>query len=259
MQRRFTALGYRRQQLGDDAVGGDAFGFGLVVQDQTVAQRRQRDAPHVVEGDVDPAGQDRVDLAAHDHRLGGARAGAEAHVASRGLGRLPAARGGWPAPVARRSRRRGWPAGSRGRAPAARARASPSATAVGGSARGPVVRSTIAAQLGARREADVQLEEEAVELRLGQRVGALHLDRVLRGQDEERSRQRVADRADGHGLLLHGFEQRRLGLGRGAVDLVGQHEVGEDRPGLELEARARRGRFRAARWCPGCRPASGRA
>ena len=30
-------------------------------------------------------------------------------------------------------------------------------------------------------------------------------------------------------LLLHRFEQCRLGLGRGAVDLVGQHQVGEDR------------------------------
>jgi hypothetical protein len=29
------------------------------------------------------------------------------------------------------------------------------------------------------------LEEEAVDLRLGQHVGALHLDRVLRRQDEE--------------------------------------------------------------------------
>jgi hypothetical protein len=30
-------------------------------------------------------------------------------------------------------------------------------------------------------------------------------------------------------VLLHGLEQRRLRLGRCAVDLVGQHDVGEDR------------------------------
>ena len=29
--------------------------------------------------------------------------------------------------------------------------------------------------------------------------------------------------------LLHGFEQRRLHLGGRAVDLVGKHEIGEDR------------------------------
>jgi hypothetical protein len=33
-----------------------------------------------------------------------------------------------------------------------------------------------------------------------------------------------------HLPLLHRLEQRRLHLGRSAVDLVGEHEVGEDRP-----------------------------
>ena len=35
--------------------------------------------------------------------------------------------------------------------------------------------------------------------------------------------------------LLHGFEQRGLGLGRGAVDLVGEQQIGEDGPGAKLE------------------------
>jgi len=38
---------------------------------------------------------------------------------------------------------------------------------------------------------DAQLVEEAIELGLGKRVGALELDRVLRRQDEERRRQLV--------------------------------------------------------------------
>ena len=38
---------------------------------------------------------------------------------------------------------------------------------------------------------DVDVEHEAVELRLGQRVGAFLLDRVLRGQHEERLGQPV--------------------------------------------------------------------
>ena len=37
-------------------------------------------------------------------------------------------------------------------------------------------------------------------------------------------------------VLLHRLEQRALRLGRGAVDLVGEHDVGEDRAGLEREA-----------------------
>jgi hypothetical protein len=36
--------------------------------------------------------------------------------------------------------------------------------------------------------------------------------------------------------LLHALEQAGLRLGRGAVDLVDQHDVGEHRPGPELEA-----------------------
>ena len=100
-------------------------------------------------------------------------------------------------------------------------------------------------QLLARGRFDAQLEQEAIELRLGQRVGALHLDRVLRRQHEERRRQRVGLLADRDRLLLHRLEQRRLRLGRGAVDLVGEHDVREDRPVLELEA-ARRLARRAA-------------
>ena len=35
--------------------------------------------------------------------------------------------------------------------------------------------------------------------------------------------------ADGHLALLHGLQQRGLGLGRRTVDFVGQQDVGEDR------------------------------
>ena len=40
---------------------------------------------------------------------------------------------------------------------------------------------------------------------------------------------------DGDVVLLHRFQHGRLGFGRGAVDLVGKHDVGEDGAGLELE------------------------
>ncbi len=92
-----------------------------------------------------------------------------------------------------------------------------------------------AVQILARRIQHQDLHQEAVELRFGQRVGALHLDGVLRGHHQKRSVQFVRGGAAGDGALLHGFEQRRLRLRRGAVDLVGQHQVGEDRAGLEAQ------------------------
>ena len=86
--------------------------------------------------------------------------------------------------------------------------------------------------LGARGIRDVELEHEAVELRLGQRVGAFLIERILRGQHQERIGQRIGRVADGHLPFLHGFEQGALHLGRGAVDFVGEDQVGKERPAL---------------------------
>ena len=66
-------------------------------------------------------------------------------------------------------------------------------------------------------------------------VDALGLDRVLRGDDEERVRHLVGHAADGDLLFGHHFEQRRLHLGGGAVDLVGEQEVDEHRAELDVE------------------------
>ena len=87
----------------------------------------------------------------------------------------------------------------------------------------------------AARVADPQAHQEPVELRLGQRIGALELDRVLRRDHEERARERVRVRVDGDLPLLHRLEQRRLRLRRRAVDLVGEHDVGEHAARAELE------------------------
>jgi hypothetical protein len=65
----------------------------------------------------------------------------------------------------------------------------------------------------ARGQADVELEQEAVELRLGQRVGALVLDRVLRRADDERVGQRPGRPVDGHLPLLHRLEQEACVFG----------------------------------------------
>jgi hypothetical protein len=89
----------------------------------------------------------------------------------------------------------------------------------------------------AGRQGHRQLEQEPVELRLGQRVRALVLDRVLRRGHDERRRQRPRVAVDRHLPLLHGLEQRGLRLGRRPVDLVGEQQVREDRALAERELR----------------------
>ena len=84
------------------------------------------------------------------------------------------------------------------------------------------------------RERHAKLEETD-ELCFRQRIGAFHLERVLRGHDEERLLQHVRRPGNGYLLLLHRLEQRGLRSRRGAVDLVGQDDVREDRTRLEVE------------------------
>ena len=97
-------------------------------------------------------------------------------------------------------------------------------------------RSTTDDLVAVRRVVDDELEHEAVDLGLGQRVGALGLDRVLRGEHEERRRHVVRVVADRDLALLHHLEQRRLHLGGRAVDLVREQEVAEHRAELGVEA-----------------------
>ncbi len=100
----------------------------------------------------------------------------------------------------------------------------------------PLIRSRTSFSSSRLGIAHPHLEHEAVELRLGQRIGALVLDRVLGGEHQERLLQRIGGAADGHLMLLHRLEQRGLHLGRRAVDLVGQDDLGEQRPLLDVES-----------------------
>src|SRR5215813_2017807 len=77
------------------------------------------------------------------------------------------------------------------------------------------------------READ--LEEEAIELRLRQRICAFHLDGVERGQHEERRWQAIGGASHRYLQFGHRFQQRGLRLWRGAVDLIPQQNMSEDR------------------------------
>ncbi len=77
-----------------------------------------------------------------------------------------------------------------------------------------VVSRTMSDLLVLARVVHQDVEHEPVELRLGKRVGPLLLDRVLGRQHEERVGQAVPLAADGDLPLLHGLQQRGLGLGR---------------------------------------------
>ena len=61
------------------------------------------------------------------------------------------------------------------------------------------------------------------------------LDRVLGRDHDERGAQGVRLGVDRDLPLLHALQQRGLGLGRRAIDLVAEDDVGEDGAGLELE------------------------
>src|SRR3712207_7926023 len=58
-----------------------------------------------------------------------------------------------------------------------------------------------------------------------------------RRDHEERLWHRVRHAVHGDPVLLHHLEQRRLGLRRRPVDLVGDDDVREHRTGMELEDR----------------------
>ena len=68
-----------------------------------------------------------------------------------------------------------------------------------------------------------------------QGVSPLELDGVLCGNDHERPRQRIALAVGRHLPLAHRLQQCALCAGRGPIDLVGQHDVGENRAGAERE------------------------
>ena len=83
--------------------------------------------------------------------------------------------------------------------------------------------------------AERRAHHEPVELRLGEPVGARLLDGILRGEHEEGHPDLARDAVDRDAALLHDLEERGLGLRARPVDLVGEHDVREDRAGVELE------------------------
>src|SRR6266513_642377 len=88
--------------------------------------------------------------------------------------------------------------------------------------------------------AEVDAHQEAIDLGFRQREGAGEFDRVLGRQYQEGRGERVGGAVDRHLFLLHRFQQCRWGLGRCAVDLIGEQDLREDRTLAELELLRRR-------------------
>src|SRR5262249_14102027 len=83
--------------------------------------------------------------------------------------------------------------------------------------------------------ADRNPHDEAVELRLGKGIGAFQINRVLRSDDQERHLKWEGLPFNRDLALLHCLEQRRLSLGRRAIDLIGEQELGKNWTAAELE------------------------
>ena len=75
---------------------------------------------------------------------------------------------------------------------------------------------------------DEHLHHEPVYLRLGQRVGSLRLDGILRSHYQKRLGNPVALAGDRDLAFLHHLEQRALHFRRRPVDLIGKKKIGED-------------------------------
>ena len=83
--------------------------------------------------------------------------------------------------------------------------------------------------------AEVNAHDEAVDLGFRERKGAFVFDRVLGGENQEGPVQGIGGAVHGHLAFFHRFEQRRLGLRCGAIDLVGEGDLGKDGAGTELK------------------------
>ena len=79
------------------------------------------------------------------------------------------------------------------------------------------------------RIGDVDLQKKPVQLRLRQWVCAFLLKRILRRKNVEWPGHIIALAGYRYVMLLHGLQQRRLGLGRRTVDLVCHEKLGEYR------------------------------
>ena len=90
-------------------------------------------------------------------------------------------------------------------------------------------------QRGSIRKRHGQLEKKPIELGLGQRIGPLHFNRILRRNDHKWLLENHTLTGDRHRVFLHGFKKRRLCLGSRPIDLIGQHHMSKHWPATKCE------------------------
>jgi hypothetical protein len=81
----------------------------------------------------------------------------------------------------------------------------------------------------------LHVQQKTVELCLGQGIGALLFDGILRRHHQKQLGQGIGGGTDGDLSLRHGLQQRRLHLSRRAIDLVGQNQIMKQWPALKLK------------------------
>ena len=225
----FDALSHlsRRQRVDDvlhDFVGGDAFGFAFEVEETSMSQSGEGDSFDVIRRDMVASIEHGHDLAAEDECLRGTRARAEAEEAVHDRWRE------LTFGVCREDH--------------ADCEVLDLLFDSDGAYRGLVCPDLFTVEYGrdlrfvagggavedlreffAGRVADLQLEEETVELCFRKRVGAFLFDRVLRGHHEEGTVQLMSGSSDRHRMFLHRFEQGGLRLRGCSIDFVRQNDL----------------------------------
>ncbi len=172
---------------------GGSLGAGGEAQRHAVAQHRVRQGGDVVEAGRQPPVQQRARPRGQHQRLRRPRPGPPGQRPAH-----PLVGGGLRPGAAhqRQDRVHHLLADRQRRTSACAASSSPGASTGCARSRGaPVVASSMARSAAASGIGEVHLQQEAVELGLGQRIGALLLDRVLRRQHVERGRQRMVEPA----------------------------------------------------------------
>src|SRR5437016_2271986 len=87
-----------------------------------------------------------------------------------------------------------------------------------------------------RRISNTESHQKPVELRFRKGERPMIFCRVLRGDDHKGLVKWMRLIIDGNLCYTHRFQETALGLRRGAIDLVSQHDVGEDRTRDELKS-----------------------
>ena len=107
-----------------------------------------------------------------------------------------------------------------------------------------MVRSTMRVQVAARRIFHQDLHQEAVELRLGQRIGSFHLDRILRGHHQKWRFQMCVGVPLVTVCSCMASSSARLRFGRGAINFVGQNQVAQKSAPAEIAGPCARSQYR---------------